>query len=163
VQCDASPWGAGAALFLNGVAVEYFQIDWSQDLAEKFGTELGNPEAQTLWEYMVIYLLLLVWGTELREHGIAIMGDNIAALSGALNLKGRSKLSQITREISWRKCRFGWRFCAGHLPSELNGIADALSRLSAPLGSDKKEFPVALLSATARALPPADTWWISEL
>ena len=70
--------------------------------------------------------------------GLALLGDNIAALQLALSLKGKGALNTISREIAWRRCRHGWHYSVGHLAAEDNSLADALSRTSAPEGSDRK-------------------------
>jgi len=65
----------------------------------------------------------------------------------------------ITKEISWRRVRYAWKYTASHLPSEHNEFADALSRLHAPAGSEHKAFPDALLSARRRDLPKLENVW----
>ena len=61
---------------------------------------------------------------------LTIVGDNTGSLQDALSLKGTGALNTLAMELSWRKARRGWHFQVGHLPSEANDIADALSRLS---------------------------------
>jgi hypothetical protein len=112
-----------------------------------------------MWEYMVIWLALEVWGDRFRCEGLAILGDNIASLSGALALKGKSGLSRITRELAWRKVRRGWRYACGHLPAEHNGLADALSRLTAPSGNSK-QFPASLTASAPRQFPDPEDLWV---
>ena len=109
---------------------------------------------------MALYLVLLTWGDSFSERGFAIMGDNISSLSCAIGLKGKGALSQISREISWRKVRHRWRFSVAHVPSEQNVLADALSRTSSPDTSERRSFPQSALSgATRKTLPPCDEWW----
>ena len=112
-----------------------------------------------MWEYMVIWLALELWGDQHRAEGLAILGDNIAALSGALSLKGKSGLSRITRELAWRKVRRGWRYACGHLPAERNDLADALSRLTAPKGNSKP-FPAGLTASAPRQFPDPEVLWV---
>jgi len=163
IKCDASPWGGGAVLYEEGQPREFLVLQWSATVAEHLHVTIGEPHGQTMWEYLIIYVSLLCWGSRCRHHGVAIMGDNLSALSGTLNLKGKSHLTKITREIAWRKCRLGWRFSTGHLPAERNIVADALSRLSAPAGADKKEFPEKQLrGASQREAPPEHEWWLSD-
>ena len=92
-------------------------------------------------------VVLLTWATKFRDQGFAILGDNLSSLTRAIELQGRGKLTAITREISWRRVRLGWRYAVAHLPTEVNATADALSRLSAPEGSDIKPFPSDLKGA----------------
>ena len=90
--------------------------------------QVGLPEFQTFWEYLALLLCLCTFAR--RGEPIAVIGDNTASLQLALSLSGGDGLLAISRELSWRKARFGWIFAVGHLPTESNGIADALSRLT---------------------------------
>jgi len=107
----------------------------------------------------MLYLALRTWAARFSELGLAVLGDSTSALSNALTFKGRAGMGRISREISWRKVRGGWRFAVGHLPCEANLLADALSRTAAPEGSEKKRFPTELSDATRRDAPKQDEWW----
>ena len=146
-------------MFVGGVPLEFAEIKWLPCDAKRLKTTIGAPDGQTTWEYVVILLALLLWGFEHRGSGLALLGDNLAALNGALHLKGRGQLAAVTKEISWRRVRYAWKYAAGHLPSEHNDHADALSRLHAPAGSECKAFPAALLSARRRDLPELESIW----
>ena len=89
-----------------------------------------------------------------------MLGDNISALANSLSLKGKGAQAQISRELAWRKVRHAWRYAVGHLPSEGKLLADGLSRTGAPDGSEQREFPAALLSATRRAPPDTSEWFV---
>jgi len=159
VRLDASPWGGGAILYLDDAPQEYFSVRWSSSVASRLRTSIGCPSGQTSWEYLIVLLALLVWASRFSATGVAILGDNLAALNGMLSLRGKNALTAITREVAWRKVRYGWRYAAGHLPSEHNGAADALSRLHAPEGSDKKCLPPELGSASEIDCPDIETIW----
>ena len=150
----------GAILFVQTRPVEFLQLSWSDAMASKFNVRVGEPAGQTTWELLVLFLALEVWGHEHRKTGLLLMGDNTASLSATLSLKGKSALTQITKEIAWRKVRRGWRYAAGHLPSEMNSMADSLSRVSAPAGSESRSFPKELESARQRDTPAWDSLWI---
>jgi len=81
-------------------------------------------------------------------------------LSSTLSFKGKSALTQITKELAWRKVRRGWRYAAGHLPREMNTLADSLSRVTAPEGSERRSFPKELESAAKRETPDWDSLWV---
>ena len=121
---------------------------------------IGKPKSQTTFEYMVLYLVLLTWGDRYADQGFAVMGDNISSLACATSLKGKGALSQISREIAWRKVRHRWRFSVAHVPSEQNTLADALSRTSSPDSAEHRSFPHAELKGARRmSLPSCDQWW----
>ena len=86
----------------------------------------------------MILLAVELWGERFRIVGLAILGDNVAALNGAISLKGKAEIARITRELAWRKVRRGWRFSCGHLPAEHNDMADCLSRLTAPEANSER-------------------------
>ena len=117
----------------------------------KFSARLGDPKSQSLWEFVTLLLALMLWARLGDEYPIVFHGDNIAALQDALSLKGRGSMLAVAREIAWRKERFQWNFTVAHLPSELNKIADDLSRLSAvPCHT----FPLSLSRGCTKVNPP---------
>ena len=91
---------------------------------------------------------------------MALLGDNTAALNAAVSYRGKNVLGLISREISWRKVRFGWRYAVGHLPSEHNLLADALSRLDTAAGSERKDFPKELARARQVLPTPWSECWV---
>ena len=127
-------------------------------MASTLGIAIGSPAGQTTWELLAIFLVLIAWGGLHRAPGLAILGDNTASLESALHLRGKGALAKIAREISWRRARTGWRYAVGHLPSERNCLADALSRLHAP-AADSARWPAALRRVRTRALPQIGTLW----
>ena len=88
---------------------------------------------------------------------VAVLGDNTAALSNSLSLKGRGIMNAVAREVSWRQSRRKWAFEVGHLPAEYNVVADALSRTADPKGC---AWPSAALSSATFVTPPRlqDLW-----
>jgi len=160
IQFDASPWGAGAVLLKRGAPQEFFELAWTDSAASSIGAVVGQPASQTLFEYLALYLLLRIWAPSFTHVGVAVLGDNLASLTLALNFKGKAGLAKISRELSWRKVRGAWRYAVAHLPSEHNSIADALSRTAATNSTEKQAFPVAALSgALRRNAPDEASWW----
>ena len=88
---------------------------------------------------------------------VAVLGDNTAALSSALALKGKGVMLAVARELSWRQSRRKWSFDVGHLPAEHNVVSDALSRTTDPKGCS---WPALALAAATYAAPPRlkDLW-----
>ena len=160
IEFDASPWGGGAILYLQNTPCAYFATRWTEDDAPQLNVVPGLPTYQTFWEFATLMLALITWGgsyTSPRQT-IAVLGDNTAALSNALRLRGLGPLQAIAREIAWRQAIFRWSYEVGHLPSENNRAADALSRLHAP---ERSQIPPELRQAT-EILPPAlaDMWQV---
>ena len=84
-------------------------------------------------------------------RSVAVVGDNVGALTVAVSRRGRGDLGKVCREVALRQARSGLHVAAGHLPSELNTWADALSRLSSPQPS---QIPEELRHLPRRTLPP---------
>jgi len=159
IELDASPWGGGAVIYSAGEASELFYLAWDEQIAEQLQATIGDPASQTTWELFIIFLALLQWGSKWREKGFILYGDNVAALESALHLKGKAALSQISREVSWRRARYGWKYAVSHLPTEANSNADALSRVFAPAASERKDFPSALSGAAVIDHPDLSSIW----
>ena len=133
IEFDASIYGGGALLRdPNGAIVEYFSTIWIGDEAPHLGVVIDDSSHQTFWEFATLLLALCVWGDRFTDTPVAVLGDNTGALDNALSLKGRGSMLAVARELSWRQARRRWRFVVGHLPSEHNQVADALSRAADP-------------------------------
>ena len=153
------PGGGGVVLYEDGKATRVLEVSWTPQIAGLVGAKIGAAASQPTFEFLALFLVLLAWGSRFRHAGLAIAGDNLGALTSALSLSGRGGLGRISRELAWRKVRQGWRYTAGHLPAEANEIADALSRTSAPTGSECKPFPKSLARVDRQTLPDPDQWF----
>ena len=141
----------------SGMITNYFCVIWDGGEAPHLDVWPGDSKHQTFWEFATLLLVLLTWSDHFVKESVAILGDNTAALSLALSMKGRGHLLAISREISWRRARRGWAFEVGHIPSEHNCVADALSRVSDPSGVP---WPAKALGVAVYSKPPrlADVW-----
>ena len=141
----------------DGIVTEYFSVVWTEDDAPHLNVVPGDSRHQTFFEFLTLLLSLMIWGDTFVSFSVAILGDNVGALSAALSLKGRGALLAVARELSWRQARRKWSFEVAHLPSEHNNVADALSRVADPTG---KAWPGwALGVATARKCPRISEIW----
>jgi hypothetical protein len=133
VQFDASPWGGGAVLVCraSGVPLEFFNCLWTQPLLSFFRATTGDPAFQSLWEFITLYMALLVWAPAFPSSVLLLKGDNTGSLADAIALKGGRLMNVVARELSLRVAWQEWQYAVEHLPSERNTLADALSRLSA--------------------------------
>ena len=140
--------------------VEYFAVVWNGNEARHLGVVPNVTKFQTFWEFATLLLSLCTWGDRFVHERVAVLGDNTGALTCALALKGRGVLLAIARELSWRKSRRLWAFDVGHLPSENNEVADALSRVADPKGC---AWPsVALASAVDKKPPRLEDLWLAH-
>ena len=155
-QFDASTTGGGAILRCNHKVVEFFYVKWESDTAAVHEVIPGKSRFQSFWEFLTLLLCLMVWGKDFTKQRLAVLGDNTAALSNALQLKGKGALAAVARELAWRQERNEWSFEVGHVPSEMNIVPDALSR---QFEEKPSTFPhEALKGATRRHPPMKDVW-----
>ena len=141
-------------MFRNNVAVEWFTLTWPEQPAPHLQIRSGLPKWQPALEFMTLLIALCVWAQP--RVPMSVLGDNAASLADALHLAGTKEMQAIARELAWRKARREWQYAMGHLPSEVNGPADALSRLEAP---EPAEFPHWLEGVPMARLPPLETLW----
>ena len=140
--------------------VEYFSTVWNGEEAKHLRVVPGDSRHQTFWEYATLLLCLMTWGDHFTKESVLVVGDNTGSLSNALSLKGKGDLLAISRELSWRQARRHWKFSVGHLPSEHNVVADALSRRTDPKGAPWPSL--ALRSADFRSPPNLRDIWLSR-
>ena len=159
MEIDASPWGGGGVLFENDRPVRYFSCVWRQgDFGER-GVQIGTSAAQTYLEVLVLVLAVELWGRTLRPT--VDLGDNVPALQEALTLKGRGLQGELAQALSVLIVSRSLTITVGHLPTEANTAADALSRLAEPRGS--KSNPFVGRSGVSQDFPvrPSALWaWI---
>ena len=158
IEFDASVFGGGAILrHADGYVSEYFCVVWASEDAPHLDVQPGDTRHQTYFEFLTLLLSLMVWGDRFVDLTVPVLGDNVGALSAALSLRGRGALQAVARELSWRKARRRWAFDVGHLPSEHNSVADALSRVADPSGVPWPSW--ALGGATAQKCPKISKIW----
>ena len=61
ISGDASPWGFGALLIVNGVVVEYYAAPLNEWLADFFHYPIGSHLGQQAWEALNLVLALRTW------------------------------------------------------------------------------------------------------
>ena len=69
-------------------------------MSAHLGVYPGDTKNQSFYEFLTLLLSLLVWGDNYVEQSIAILGDNVGALTSALSLKGRGSMLAVARELS---------------------------------------------------------------
>ena len=160
IEVDASPWGGGAVLFEDDVPTRCFSCTW--DPAELAGrdVEVGQPASQTYFEILAALLALELWCGSTTPT--AILGDNTAALQELLDLKGSAAHGDLAQALAILRCSRSLELTVGHLPSESNVLADALSRLAAPGSPAAWPFGPDVNVIVDSALQPSDLWaWLS--
>jgi len=155
IDMDASPWGLGAILRIDGGFVEYFSDAISADDEWRFGHAIGDSKGQQTWECLVTLVALRLWMPAYRNVRIClrVRSDSTTALQLLLTLKcsGRGPTA-IGRELALDLALGAYRpDVATHLPGVANAGPDVLSRLMSPDAT--KVFPQ-YLHGVHRAYPP---------
>ena len=160
-QFDASPWGGGAVL-REGIEVrEYWFVEWRPEDVDHLDVQLGQPSAQCFLEFLALLCCLVLWGDSFQHESLQLVGDNTAALTAAIQLKGSGPMLAIARELAWRKARKRWAFKVGHIATEANKIPDRLSRMHDPCPAS---FPGgALAKARQVACPSVQHLWALKM
>ena len=136
ITTDASPFGLGGVLRIQGCIRAAFGIDIPTTALEKFKASRGDCKYNTTWEGLALLVAFRLW---LPNHGfgasLRCKSDNTGALYMLANGKAKSpELNVLAREFALdqalRKYRLGW---LKHIPGITNLEADALSRLHAPI------------------------------
>ena len=135
---DASPWGGGAVLYEGTRPTAWMTADWTEDLCDRLQVVRGQSAYLAFFEAYTVVASLARWCTPGGRREVAVVGDNIAALTVALSRRGRGDLGRLCRELALRQARQDLCIAVGHLATHLKTIADALSRLSAP---EPSRFP----------------------
>ena len=110
------------------------------------------------FEVLVLVLAVELWG--LSGHPTVILGDNVAALQLALDLKGKDGQASLAQALAVLVVSCTLHLTVGHLPSEANEAADTLSRQAEP--GNIKPWPFGPEVACDTPLPVAVLLgWIS--
>ena len=80
VEFDASPWGGGAARRRGQSYVDWCSVAWEPWMLGRTGAEIGQPKSQSFFEFLSLFLVLLVWGSTCSDTVLQILGDNTDAL-----------------------------------------------------------------------------------
>ena len=87
MEIDASPWGGGGVLVIDGRPVRCFSCTWVASDFEGMNVDIGASSSQTFFEILVLVLAVELWAIATRPA--AILGDNVSALQEALSLRGK--------------------------------------------------------------------------
>ena len=129
---------------------EWIATEWSDDLCAELRAERGQSAFLSFFEACTVLAAVALWCQPGQRTTVAVVGDNVAALTVAVSRRGRGDLGRLCRELALVQAHRSLTIAVGHLASELNTWADTLSRLSAPGAA---EIPPELLSVPRKAWP----------
>ena len=116
IGTDASPYGMGGWLTIDGVLTNYFATDISDEDEQIYGCPRGTSNGQQLWEALAILVAVDIWASQWQQHRIIlkVRGDNIGALTLLIKMRpDNAKMAIVARglalrmiELSFRRTRF---------------------------------------------------------
>jgi len=137
ITTDASPYGLGAVLELNGDIVAWFSSDITP--GDKQVLSIGdqpNSSDQQVLEALALLVALREWSVHWRDRRVqlSVKSDNVAALTMVCKMQPHSeRMAIIARELA---LDIGMSSVspddAVHIPGIANVAADILSRLNQP-------------------------------
>jgi hypothetical protein len=164
ITWDASPWGMGAFLTVDGRVTEHFAIPISEQDEAILQAKAGGCEGQQLWECLSGLIAMRLWAPYWRQRRVHLYlrGDNISSLVVFSTLKTHSgQLAIIAREFALDLGTASFKpEVVQHLPGVANVVADSLSRKFEP-GRPYLHHPC--LHASKEVEPPSRPvqWWKS--
>ena len=149
---DASPWGLGGVLSLDGIMKKYFYSRLTVTDARLHKRQLGSSKGQQTWESLSVLVALRIW----QEHWqgkrvrVEVRSDNYTALTGAAKLKGKQSIGLILRDLAYLYATnsFEPAVCL-RVPGVANTLADKLSRIFEPGSSGQVSSELKHLECTS--------------
>ena len=160
--CDASPWGIGAVLVLDGRATAWLADTVQPGDVEQLHIKAGDHRFQAILELLAIAVALRTWLPVWRQRRVLLVtrSDSMAALGALQAVRSTSAaMNVVVREIALDMAE-GWYTIdvIKHIAGVDNGWADALSRLSATEGS--KSVPAELTAVPRHTCSlRSGAWW----
>ena len=98
IGTDASCWGLGGWLAVDGIITEYFSSPLGPLDVAKYGFAIGNNKGQQVWEALAILVAIDLWSKQWNRDRIVlkVRGDNVTAL--VLLIKMRPKVTKTPGE-----------------------------------------------------------------
>ena len=167
IGTDASPWGLGGWLSMNGTITHYFACPVSNEDLHIFDIERGSCTAQQTLEGLAMLVAMRLWSDvhSSRRYTLQMRGDNVGALSLLLRMRPSSpQQAIIARELALHTVHYAFPPRVTHTPGLAHVIADALSRCYDP-GIDKVGILShhALKSAVRTDVPTRGRSWYKTL
>jgi hypothetical protein len=132
IGTDASPWGLGGWLSINGKITRHFSDSITSYDESLFGVKIGSPVGQQIWECLAVLVALKLWAASFLQQrmSLQVRGDNVGAL--VLLIKMRPKTAQlaiIAREMALCLASASFPPRVVHTPGIAHKVADMLSRV----------------------------------
>ena len=163
IGTDASVWGIGGWLKVDGIYTQYFASRLTIEDSVKFNTPLEDCAGQQIWEALAVLVAIVLWSSTWTQDRIIlkVKSDNVTALTVLTKLRtkpGSPALAMIARELALRLVDLSFPPDAEHVSGAGHVFADALSRVYAPTGAGMMtpDLHPAMEGATEATAPKRD-------
>ena len=133
---DASPWGMGGVLEVNGSPKAFFAEELTTKHAKILQISIGQASSQQVAEAFAIMIALRMWSkTWLNQRAVLeVKSDSVSALNLLLNMKTSGPGNcLIAREIALDLAQSVYQpQVVSHISGLANVTADQLSRVYSP-------------------------------
>ena len=159
---DASPFGLGGVLCINGCPVTYFTSPLDEHDERIHSQTIGDSAGQQAWECLAVLVSLRAWSSTWisQRARITIKGDNISALAMASRMKLGPTASLIGKELSLLYYEAQFEPEVIHIPGITHVLADSLSRLHDPTGDYEIPPTLAKLEPTPVPVRNESFYWV---
>ena len=159
---DASPWGYGALLYVDGVLVEWLAEAITDIDVDIMQHARGQSDGQQSWEALVLLIAIRQWDSYWRNEVVEleVMSDSISALTVVAKLKATGRGPNIVaRELALDLSASPFRpRVFSHLPGVTNTAADSLSRIF-DVGASKNIASICRGIHQAKVPTRGLEWW----
>ena len=102
IGTDASPWGLGGWVSVNGTITKHFHSEVSEHVIRFFGLARGSCEGQQILECPAILVAVRAWLPSCENRiQLNVRGDNVGALTLVLTMRPETAaLVIIARELA---------------------------------------------------------------
>ena len=167
IGTDASPYGMGGWLTIDGILTNYFATDISDEDELIYGCPRGTSKGQQLWEALAILVAVDIWASHWQQHRtvLKIRGDNVGTLTLLIKMRpDNAKMAIVAWELALRMIELSFPPDAVHTPGIAHVLADKLSRIHAPGGSGScKDLHPAFAQAAETVAPIRKSSWYRPL
>ena len=136
VGTDASPFGLGGWLAINGLIRKHFSSGIDAFDRELFKLIIGACEGQQVLEALAILVAVRLWFPSCEKRislAPVVRGDNMTALTLVLKMRPSTpELAIIARELALCFSSYSFLPAVYHTPGIANVIPDQLSRIDDP-------------------------------
>ena len=162
ITTDASPFGIGGWIAIDGVVLEYYSDDICECDCLVLQRQRGSHEGQQAFESLALLVAFRQWLHFISHCRSAVhfRGDNTGALTVLSALKGKGSLGIVARELALDRGQGEFMpTSVSHLPGVANDTADALSRRLDP-SKQPWRLPAILHHAVlAQTATRNAAWW----